>query len=60
MKLRNIIYTKEELKYLKFVNRKQNIVTYKDSIGNQYFFEESEKGLKYFSTIKNRSRISSG
>ncbi|KKN28603.1 hypothetical protein LCGC14_0852480 [marine sediment metagenome] len=60
MNFEDIIYTKEELEYLKFVNKEDNIVTYKDNVGNQYLFEEVDKGLKYLSTIKNRSRISSG
>lgn len=60
MNFESIFYTKEELEYLKFVNKEDNIVTYKDNVGNQYLFEEVDKGLKYLSTIKNRSRISSG
>ena len=60
MKLLGVIYTKKELEYLKFLSKKDNILTYRDNVGNQYLFEEVEKGLKYISTIKNRSQISSG
>ncbi|KKL84540.1 hypothetical protein LCGC14_1963740 [marine sediment metagenome] len=60
MKLDHIVYTKKELEYLKFLSKENNILTYVDNVGNQYQFEEVDKGLKYLSTIKNRSRISSG
>jgi len=60
MKLNHIVYTKKELEYLKFLSKENNILTYVDNVGNQYQFEEVDKGLKYLSTIKNRSRISSG
>ena len=60
MNFESIFYTKEELEYLELVSQKNDVLTYKDNVGNQYLFSESEKGLKYLSTIKNRSRISSG
>ncbi len=60
MNFESIFYTKEELKYLELVNQKDDVLTYKDNVGNQYLFSESDEGLKYLSTIKNRSRISSG
>ncbi len=59
MNFEDIIYTRKELKYLELVSQKNDLLTYKDNIGNQYLFSESEKGLKYLSTIKNTSRISS-
>ena len=59
MNFEDIIYTRKELEYLELVSQKKDLLTYKDNIGNQYLFSESEKGLKYLSTIKNTSRISS-
>lgn len=59
MNFKDILYTRKELEYLELVSQKNEILTYKDNVGNQYLFSESEKGLKYLSTLKNRSRISS-
>ncbi len=62
MKLQDKIYTKEELEksYLKFSDKNNDLVIYKDNIGNQYFFSENKNGLQYLSTIKNKPKICSG
>ncbi len=62
MKLQDKIYREVELERenLSFSHEKDNVVFYKDNIGNQYLFETVENGLQYLSTIKNSIKICNG
>ncbi len=59
MKLEDKIYTRWELekKNLKFLYKRNEVIFYKDNIGNRYLFEKFSEGLQYLSTIKNQVRV---
>ncbi len=59
MKLQDKIYKEVELEKenLSFLKEKDNVIFYKDNVGNQYLFEICDKGLQYLSTIKNTIKI---
>lgn len=61
MKLQDKIYTEKELEefYLKFSKEKNEVIFYKDNIGNQYLFERVDHGLQYLLTIKNSIKVCS-